>query len=70
MIRKLKMEICWTILRFFGYENSLEIKRELWDDHTVPEKDLKTARCFELKKVAVDFLCSLYRAEVINKIFD
>ena len=40
MIRKLKLEICWTILRFFGYENSLEIKQELWDDHTVSEKDL------------------------------
>lgn len=56
LIRKLKMEICWTILRFFGYSNSLEIKDELWDDHTIAENELSGARCFEIKKGAIDFL--------------
>jgi hypothetical protein len=26
LIRKLKMEICWCVLRFFGYDNSLLIE--------------------------------------------
>ena len=25
LIKKLKMEICWTILRYFGYDNELRI---------------------------------------------
>lgn len=50
------MEICWTILRFFGYDNSLLIKQELWDDKTMKESELKEARCFELKKGSADFL--------------
>ena len=25
LIKKLKMEICWTILRYFGYDNDLRI---------------------------------------------
>ena len=26
LIKKLKMEICWTILRYYGYDNDLRIK--------------------------------------------
>lgn len=35
LIRKLKMEICWQILRFFGYDNNLQIRQSLWDDNTI-----------------------------------
>jgi len=61
LIRKLKIDICWTILRFFGYANNLEIHQHLWDDNTIP--NLEQTRCFDLKKSAVEFLLSLYRAE-------
>jgi len=47
LIRMLKMEICWAILRYFGYDNNLDIKPELWDDQTIPEEDLKECRSFE-----------------------
>lgn len=38
LIRKLRMEICWTILRFFGYDNDLLIKEELWNDKSIPDE--------------------------------
>jgi len=40
LIKKLKMEVCWTILRYFGYDNELRIVRSLWDDGTIAEEDL------------------------------
>jgi len=49
----------------------LQIKQELWDDHTVNDSELENARSFELTKVAVDFLCSLFKAEYsARKVFD
>lgn len=57
------MDTCWTILRFYGYDNQLYIRQELWDDHTISDVELERARCFELKKGAIDFLASLYRAD-------
>lgn len=57
LIRKLSMQICWSILRHFGYENTLHIKSELWDDGTISDFELNHARCFELKKQAIEFLC-------------
>lgn len=32
LIRKLKMEVSWQILRFFGYDNNLELKESLWNN--------------------------------------
>ncbi len=64
------MDTCWTILRFFGYDNQLYIKQELWDDHTISDVELERARCFELKKGAIDFLGSLYRADSQVNAFD
>ena len=64
------MQICWTILRHFGYENTLHIKSELWDDGTISDFEMNHARCFELKKQAIEFLCMQYRAESQNNVFD
>ncbi len=64
LIRKLKMEICWTVLRFFGYDNDLRIVQKLWDDQSIPKLDLESARCFELKKGAIEYLSQLYKSEV------
>lgn len=61
LIRKLKMEVCWSILRYYGYDDQLHLVRELWDDQTIPNETLEKARSFELKKSAVDFLVTLFK---------
>ena len=60
LIRKLKMEVCWTILRYFNYEDSLEIVPSVCDDKTISESTLVGARSFELKPSAVDFLVTIF----------
>lgn len=37
LIRKLKMEICWKILRHYGYDDNLSLEQSLVDDNTVPQ---------------------------------
>ena len=64
------MEICWTILRFFGYDNDLLIKEDLWNDKSISDEILEKSRCFELKPGVVKFLSCLYRAEMQNSVFD
>ena len=64
------MEICWTILRFFGYDNDLLIKEDLWNDKSISDEILEKSSCFELKPGVVKFLSCLYRAEMQNSVFD
>lgn len=62
IIRKLKMEVSWQILRHFGYDNNLELKESLWSqDSCLSDQEIKTARSFELTKGASDFLAGLYK---------
>jgi hypothetical protein len=53
MLRKLKMEVPWKILRYFGYDNALNIERSLWDDQTVSDEDIKQASSIELQQGCV-----------------
>ena len=55
------MEVCWTILRYFGYDNELKIVKNLWDDGSIPDEDLAEARAFELKKDCLQFLATIFR---------
>ena len=64
------MEICWAVLRFFGYDNDLRIISNLWDDKSIPQQDIDSARSFDLKKGAIDFLAQLYHSEVRNNVFN
>ena len=65
------MEICWTILRHFGYDNTLKIRQDLWDEHSLSDNELDSARSFELTKASADFLCGLYKMEYSHKkVFD
>ena len=48
LIRKLKMEICWAILRYFDYDDQLNIVQTKWDDESIPDNDLENARSLEL----------------------
>ena len=41
LMRKLKMEVCWTVLRHFNYDDNLEvIKKVCWDDHSIDDSVL------------------------------
>ena len=70
LIRKRKMEICWSILRHFGYQNDLRIRQSLWDDQTIENSELANARSFELKRNAIEFLGKLYHNDTYKGVFD
>jgi hypothetical protein len=55
------MEVCWAILRFFGYDNDLMIREELWNDKSFT--NLEDARSIELKKGAYKFIEDMYNSE-------
>jgi hypothetical protein len=61
------MEICWTILRYFGYDNELRILQNLWDDKSIPDEDLEQARAFELKKDCLTFLATIFRTHTHSR---
>ena len=61
LIRKLKMEICWAILRYFDYDDQLNIVQTKWDDETIPDNDLENARSLELTQPCKEFLATLFR---------
>ena len=67
LIKKLKMEICWTILRYFGYDNELRITRDLWDDNSITDEELAEARAFELKKDSLKFLTTIFRTQMPSR---
>ena len=67
LIKKLKMEICWTILRYFGYDNELRVVRNLWDDASIPNEDLEEARAFELKKDCLTFLATIFKTNSVAR---
>ena len=60
LIRKLKMEICWTVLRFFDYDDQLNILQSKSNDKTISGIDLIEARSFELKASCLNFLQQLF----------
>ena len=61
------MEICWLILRYFGYDDQLRIVDKMWDDGTISDSDLQKARSFELKKAARDHLVALFNTYMNEK---
>ena len=61
------MEICWTILRYFGYDDKLQIVESMWDDGTISHQNLEQARSFEFKKSAITFLNNLFNSYMNEK---
>ena len=49
LISKLKMETCWTILRYFGYGDNLRLNPSLYSCASISEEDLAESRAVELK---------------------
>jgi hypothetical protein len=67
LIRKLKMEVCWTILRYFSYQDDLELVSSVWDDQSISDSALISARSFEIKKSAEDFLITIFNLNSTQK---
>lgn len=61
------MEICWIILRHFGYDNDLRIVSSLWDDKSISDEDLEEAHAFELKKDALTFLSTIFKTHMTSR---
>lgn len=67
LICKLKMEICWIILRHFGYDNELKIVSSLWDDKSITDAQLEKAHAFELKNDALAFLSTIFKTHTSSR---
>lgn len=67
LICKLKMEICWIILRHFGYDNELKIVSNLWDDKSIADEELEMAHAFELKNDALTFLSTIFKTHTSSR---
>jgi len=67
LIRKLKMEICWTVLRKFDYDDQLNILQSKWDDHSIEPEELMEARSFELRQSCLAFLNDLFNTHKNDK---
>ena len=67
LIKKLKMEVCWTILRYFGYDNDLRLLRNLWDNDSISQDVIERARAFELKKECLTFLATLFKSHTSSR---
>lgn len=66
-IQKMKGQTCWKILKHFGYDSHLQIRRQIWDDKSISEQVLKTARSFELQPVCIAYLQKLFNAFKIER---
>ena len=62
LIRKLKIQVSWTILRYYGYDSDLRIVRNLWDDGSITDEVLDGARAFELKRECLAFLSTIFKS--------
>jgi hypothetical protein len=60
--QKMKGQICWQMLKHFGYTSTLEISRPLWDDNSISDEILRTARSFELTLEALTFLRKIFKS--------
>jgi EF hand associated len=59
---KMKQQTCWTILRYFKYDDKLQIKQSAIDDGTVTDEELERCKNVELTKDAIAHLRSLFDA--------
>jgi hypothetical protein len=59
-IQKMKGQTCWELLRYFGFDSNLQLKRQLIDDNSIPDEVIQTARSFELTAETIAFLQKLF----------
>lgn len=66
-IQKMKGQTCWKILKHFGYDAHLQIRRQIWDDKSISEEVMKTARSFELQPECMLYLRKLFNIYKIER---
>ena len=59
---KMKQQTCWTILRFFGYNNNLEINDSDIIDGFLTEEELMEVRNIELSDDTINYLRKIFEA--------
>ena len=59
-IQKMKGQTCWKMLTHFGYDKHLQIRRKIWDDKSISEQVLRTARSFEVTTNCIQYLKKLF----------
>ena len=65
-ITKMKGQTCWRMLKHFGYDNKLRLKKSLWDDGSISESQLKSARSFELQPEGMLYLSKIFKSHSID----
>ena len=60
-IQKMKTQTCWKLLKHFGYDSNLQIKKQIWDDKSIFEDVFTTSRSFEMTNVTVTFLKKIFK---------
>lgn len=65
-IQKLKGQTCWKILKHFGYDSNLLLRKQLWDDRSMSDDVFKVARSFELRQEAITYLKKLFNMHSIR----
>lgn len=58
----MKQQTCWTILRHFGYDDKLQLKRSWVEDGTVSDEELAACKNVELSKDSQAYLKRVFDA--------
>ena len=53
-------------MKHFGYDSSLLLKKQLWDDKSLSDEMFKVARSFELKQEAINYLKKLFNMYAVR----
>ena len=59
-IQKMKGQTCWKLLKHFGYDAKLQLKKQLYDDKTISDETLENARSFELTQNGIMYIQKLF----------
>jgi len=62
LITKMKQQTCWTILRFFHYDDKLRIRESVIREDSLRDEELEGCKNVELAKDAIVYLERLFNA--------
>lgn len=54
----MKIQICWTILRYYNYKDDLTLDEQLFQSEMIIDK--KAGQTVELSEKAIDFLKQIF----------
>lgn len=57
----MKVQTCWKLLKHFGYDSNLQIKKQIWDDKSINEELFMHARSFEMTTITVKYLKKIFQ---------